>query len=118
MKFKTENLYLVKICNLVKIEETESGTRRYWEHDGRYTLAYLKNGQLKTLMTFVDIYTHTSYSFVDNTYVTKVPVVVDARSIVTNTEYLTEEETLHILKELNPTYLKEEKTKRLRLFKQ
>ncbi len=117
MKFKTENLYLVKICNLVKIEETDIGTRRYWEHDGRYTLAYLKDGQFNTLMTFVDIYTHTSYLLVDNTYVTKVPVVVKAKSLITNCEYLTEKEALHILKELNPTYLKEEKTKKLRLFK-
>lgn len=117
MKFKTENLYLVKICNLVKIEETDIRTRRYWEHDGRYTLAYLKDGQFNTLMTFVDIYTHTSYLLVDNTYVTKVPVVVKAKSLITNCEYLTEKEALHILKELNPTYLKEEKTKKLRLFK-
>lgn len=72
MKFKTENLYLVKICNLVKIEETDIGTRRYWEHDGRYTLAYLKDGQFNTLMTFVDIYTHTSYLLVDNTYYFKI----------------------------------------------
>ena len=68
-------------------------------------------------MTFVDIYIHTSYSLVDNTYVTKVPVVVNAKSLITNCEYLTEKEALHILKELNPTYLKEEKTKKLRLFK-
>ena len=117
MKFKTENLYLVKICNLVKIQETDVETRRYWEHDGRYTLAYLKDGQFNTLMTFVDIYTHTSYPFIDNTYVTKVPVVVAAKSLITNCEYLTEKEALHILKELNPTYLKEEKPKKLRLFK-
>ena len=42
------------------------------------------------------------------------------KPIITNTEYLTEEEALRILKELNPTYIKEvekENTKRLRLFK-
>ena len=117
MKFKTENLYLVKICNLVKIAETDIGTKRYWEREGRYSLAYLKDGQFNTFMTFVDIYTHTSYPLVDNTYVTKVPVVVMAKSLITNCEYLTEKEALRILKELNPTYLKEEKPKKLRLFK-
>lgn len=117
VKFKTENLYLVKICNLVKVVETDTVIRRRIENDGRYILAYSK-GSTPSFMTFVDIYTHTVYPILDNTYTTNIPVVVDARSVVTNAKYLTEEEALRILKELNPTYLKEEKTKRLRLFKQ
>ncbi len=116
-KFKTDNLYLVKISKIVKIEKMPDKIRRYYGADVRYTLAY-KNDPIKyeRTMTFVDIFTHTVYPIADNMYITNIPVVVDARSIVANAKYLTEEEALQILKELNPTYLKEN-TKRLRLFK-
>lgn len=117
MKFKTENLYLVKICNLIKIVRIDRGVyKKYWEADERYALAYLKDGEYRFCMTFVDIYTHTPYPFIDNVYTTNIPVVIETRPVITNTKYLTKEETLQILKELNPTYLKEN-TKRLRLFK-
>lgn len=115
MKFKTENLYLVKISKIVKIEETDTIIRRHFEREGRYILAY-SNGRSPFFMAFKDIYTHTVYPIADYIYITNIPVVVDARSIVANAKYLTEEEALQILKELNPTYLKEN-TKRLRLFK-
>ena len=81
MRFKTENLYLVKISKIAKIEEMSDKIRRYYDAD-----------------------------------VTGISTVVEAEPVITNTEYLTEEEALRILKELNPTYLKEN-TKRLRLFK-
>lgn len=117
MKFKTENLYLVKISKIVKIEEMSDKIRRYYDVDVRYALAY-KNDPIKyeKTMTFVDIFTHTIYLILVNTDVTGISAVVEAESVITNAEYLTEEEALHILKELNPTYLKEN-TKRLRLFK-
>ena len=120
MRFKTENLYLVKISKIVKIEEMSDKIRRYYDTDVRYALAYLKDGEYKYRMTYVDVFTHTKYQTLVNADVTGISTVVEAEPVITNTEYLTEEEALRILKELNPTYLKEvekENTKRLRLFK-
>ena len=116
MRFKTENLYLVKISKIVKVEDYPSFIRRHYDPNFRYTLAYLENGQYRYRMTFVDIYSHTAYPVMDNVEIIGIPAVVNAEPIITNTKYLTEEEALYILKELNPTYLKEN-AKRLRLFK-
>ena len=116
MIFKTKNLYLVKISKIVKIEEMSDKIRRYYDTDVRYALAYLKDGEYRYQMTFVDAFTRTTYPILVNTDVTGISTVVEAEPVITNTEYLTEEEALRILKELNPTYLKEN-TKRLRLFK-
>lgn len=116
MKYKTENLYLVKISKIVKQEDYPTFVRSHYDTNFKYTLAYLKDGQKQYSMTFVDIYSHSVYSVMDNMKITGIPVVVDAEPIITNTNYLTEEEALRILKELNPTYLKEN-TKRLHLFK-
>lgn len=91
--------------------------RRYYGADVRYTLAY-KNDliEYERTMTFVDIFTHTIYPILVNTDVTGISAVVESEPVIINTKYITEEEALQILKELNPTYLKEN-TKRLRLFK-
>lgn len=115
-KFKTENLYLVKISKIVKIEKMLKN-RRYYGADVRYTLAY-KNYPIECerTMTFIDIFTHTIYPILVNTDVTGISAVVEAEPVITNTKYLTEEEALQIFNELNPNYLKEN-TKRLRLFK-
>ena len=115
-KFKTENLYLVKISKIVKIEKMLKN-RRYYGADVRYTLAY-KNYPIECerTMTFIDIFNHTIYPILVNTDVTGISAVVEAEPVITNTKYLTEEEALQIFNEFNPNYLKES-TKRLRLFK-
>ena len=109
MKFKTENLYLIQLQELDKFEIIGNGRElKYFKKDYRYTLAR-KDEKCNTVYEipfYVDSKGH--------------PAVTKAEPIITNTEYLTEEEALRILKELNPTYLKEvekENTKRLRLFK-
>lgn len=64
--------------------------------------------------SYIDIFTNTVYEipfYVDSK---GHPAVTKAEPIITNTEYLTEEEALRILKELNPTYLKEVEKKILR----
>lgn len=113
MKFKTENLYLVKICKIVKVETNDDEIVKHYKNSGRNALAYKKSD-----MTFEDIFTHTCYKTLRYTEYSGISSVIESEPIITNTKYLTEEEALRILKELNPTYLKEEKTKRLRLFKQ
>jgi len=119
VKFKTENLYLIQLQELDKFEIIGNGRElKYFKKDYRYTLA---RKDVKCIhKSYIDIFTNTVYEipfYVDSK---GHPAVTKAEPIITNTEYLTEEEALRILKELNPTYLKEvekENTKRLRLFK-
>ena len=119
VKFKTENLYLIQLQELDKFEIIGNGReRKDFKKDYRYTLA---RKDVKCIhKSYIDIFTNTVYEipfYVDSK---GHPAVTKAEPIITNTEYLTEEEALRILKELNPTYLKEvekENTKRLRLFK-
>lgn len=119
VKFKTENLYLIQLQELDKFEIIGNGRElKYFKKDYRYTLA--RKDEKCIHKSYIDIFTNTVYEipfYVDSK---GHPAVTKAEPIITNTEYLTEEEALRILKELNPTYLKEvekENTKRLRLFK-
>ncbi len=116
MKFKTDNLYLVKLQELDKVELIGNGkVLKYFKREYRYTLA---RRDVKCIhKSYIDIFTNTVYEipfYVDSKGLV---AVTKAEPIITNTSHLTEEEALRILKKLNPTYLKEEKTKRLRLFK-
>ena len=118
MKFKTENLYLIQLQELDKIEAGDYGSElKYFKKNYRYTLA---KRNMKYIHSYIDIFTNTVYEIPLYVDAKGHPAVTKAEPIITNTEYLSEEEALRILKELNPTYLKEvekENTKRLRLFK-
>ena len=119
MKFKTENLYLIQLQELDKFEIIGNGRElKYFKKDYRYTLA--RKDEKCIHKSYIDIFTSTVYEIPFYVGSKGHPAVTKAEPIITNTEYLTEEEALRILKELNPTYLKEvekENTKRLRLFK-
>lgn len=101
----TKDLYLLKLNMVEKYDYINFDLGKYWlANNSRFTL-----NKKDDLFDYVDVFTDTQYS--DSCEEGK-ETMVEARSIITTSKYITTKEANFILQELNPTYLKEKKLTR------
>lgn len=104
----TKNLYLVTINTISSIDSNYT----HYNTENRYVMAYKIDDLIyfrycaRSCPRYQDIFTGTIYS----SYVSGREgecVARSAQGIITNKQEITKKEALHILREMNPTYLPE-----------
>ena len=106
-KIKTENLCLVKLATIKKyISNYVQGTEIHFGSDFRYVLAYRADiEKTQTIFpAYVDCFTGTIYREKLEARQGE-ECYLKAAALLTNKDYITQEEATYILRELNPTYL-------------
>ena len=101
----TKNLYLLEIATVKYIDWRENSTRKlYFSDEKRYILA---NKKSDTSDYYKDVFTNTVYKRWDRIITVGEEAIVHSKSAITSKKFITKEEGILLLQELNPTYLPE-----------
>lgn len=96
----TKNLCLVEISFIKKMDWYGIGkSTQYLDKEKRYTLAK-KNG-----FEYVDVFTNTIYMKSSDVFSEGVECVTSSRNIISSRKFITKNEAIYILQNLNPNYL-------------